>query len=266
MKRIVPGLFIAGFWLLLLLKGSILLFNIVVIFVVLIGCDEYVRMAAGEVTNRIERWLIDSILAMPVVAVCIFPQISLLPLFTLISFFSLSGYFIIKYQYIEDSYLRFCRLVFGLAYIGLLGAHVILLRHLPEGSSWLIIVTAITAGSDSGAYFVGRAIGKHKLSPHISPNKTIEGALGGICAGLLGAVFFALLLLPAIHWFFLIFSTILVTCVGITGDLTESIIKRGTGTKDSGTVLAGHGGILDRVDSLLFAAPVLYYFLVFTGV
>ena len=266
MKRIVPGFFIAGLWLLLLLKGSVLLFSIVVIFVVLIGCDEYVRMAAGDEQNRIERWLVDLTLAMPVIAACIFPQIGLLPLFVLIAFATMSGCFIVKYQYIENSYLLFCRLVFGLVYIGLLGAHLVLLRHLPEGSSWLIIVTAITACSDSGAYFAGRAIGKHKLSPHISPNKTIEGAVGGVCAGLLGAIFFALLLLPVINWPFLIFAAILVACVGIAGDLTESIIKRGTGTKDSGTILAGHGGILDRVDSLLFAAPVLYYLLVFAGI
>ncbi len=148
----------------------------------------------------------------------------------------------------------------------MLGAHLILLRHLPDGGYWLIIASAITSCSDSGAYFIGSAIGKHKLCPNISPNKTVEGAIGGVVVGGVGAVTFAFLLLDDISWIFLIISAIFLTFAGIVGDLTESIIKRGTGTKDSGTCLAGHGGILDRGDSLLFAAPVLYYLLVFTGV
>ena len=266
MKRIVPGLLLAGFWLLLLLKGSILLFSVVILIVVFAGCDEYVRMVSGKEENGGERYLLDFILAIPVIGVCIFPQVSVLPVFLLISFFVLTGYFIIKYQFLEDSYLYFCRLAFGLIYIGLLGAHIVLLRYLPEGGAWLIIVSTITACSDSGAYFIGRAIGKHKLCPHISPNKTIEGALGGIVAGILGAILFAFLLLPDIYWLFLVFSSLLIAVVGIAGDLTESIVKRGTGTKDSGKCLAGHGGILDRVDSLLFAGPVLYYLIIFLGV
>ncbi len=266
MKRIVPGLLIAGFWLLLLLKGSILLFSIVMIIVVFAGCDEYVKMAASGVENRFERWFLDFILAMPVIGICIFPQSSVLPLLILISFLGLTAYFLIRYNFFEDNYLLFCRLVFGLIYIGVLGAHLILLRYLPEGGIWLIVVSAVTACSDSGAYFVGRAFGKHKLCPSISPNKTVEGALGGVGAGLLGAILFAFLLLPVVHWLFLIFSAILLSGVGIVGDLTESIVKRGTGTKDSGTCLAGHGGILDRVDSLLFAVPVFYYLIIFSGV
>ena len=147
-----------------------------------------------------------------------------------------------------------------------MGAHLILLRHLPDGGIWLIVVSAVTAFSDSGAYFVGRAFGKHKLCPSISPNKTVQGAVGGVGAGLLGAILFAFILLPVVNWPFLVLSAILLGGVGIAGDLTESIVKRGTGTKDSGTCLAGHGGILDRVDSLLFAAPVLYYLIIFSGV
>jgi len=266
MKRIVPGLFIAGFWLLLLLKGSVLLFSIVVVVVVLVGCDEYVRMASGEEQKTSERLFLSFTLAIPVAGVCIFPQITVLPLFTILSFFILTGYFFTKYSFFEDNYLRFCRLVFGLIYVGLLGSHLVLLRYLPDGGAWLVVVSAITACSDSGAYFVGRAIGKHKLCPSISPNKTIEGALGGVVAALLGVVLFASVLLPVVNWPFLLFSTILLSGVGIAGDLTESIVKRGTGTKDSGKCLAGHGGVLDRVDSLLFAAPVLYYLIVLSGV
>jgi phosphatidate cytidylyltransferase len=115
-------------------------------------------------------------------------------------------------------------------------------------------------GSDTGAYFTGRAIGKHKLAPAISPGKTIEGLIGGV---VVAAVFGAL----ATWWFFpeLPYKwSIGLACVlavaGVLGDLAESAMKRGAKTKDAASILPGHGGFLDRLDSLLFAAPILYYF------
>lgn len=259
MKRIVPGLLIAGFWLLLLLKGPILLFCLVVAVVALIAADEYVKMADKRAVAVWERWLLNGVISIPILTVSLNPRLAALPPALLLSFFSITCYCLYRYKDVEDIYSLFCRLIFGNVYVGLLGAHVVLLRFLPEGGSWLIIASAVTASSDSGAYFVGRAWGKRKLSPNVSPNKTIEGAVGGVLSGLLAAVFFAYLLLPEINWLFLVCAAVVLTVVGIVGDMTESIIKRGTGTKDSGNILAGHGGILDRVDSLLFVCPVLYY-------
>ncbi len=263
MERIVPGLLIAGFWLLLLLKGSIPLFCLVIIPIVLVAANEYVKMADARNISHAERWLLNVILASPVVATCLIPSASALLPAMLGSFLALTCYLLYRYKNIADGYNLFCRLVFGEFYVGLLGAHVVLLRFAPDGGSWLIIASAITACSDTGAYFIGKAIGNRKLCPNVSPNKTVEGAAGGVLCGLLGAVFFAVLLLPSINWFFLIGSSVFLAGVGIVGDLTESIIKRGTATKDSGSCLAGHGGILDRVDSLLFVCPILYYLLVF---
>jgi phosphatidate cytidylyltransferase len=263
MERIVPGILIAGFWLLLLLKGSIELYCFIIILIVLVAANEYVKMADVRKISPIERWLLNIILSIPVIATSINPSISVLLLSILAAFLSLTGYLLYRYKDIIDGYNLFCRLVFGEVYVGVLGAHLVLLRFLPDGASWLIIASAITACSDSGAYFVGKAIGKRKLCPNISPNKTVEGAVGGIFLGLVGAVIFALFLLPAINWLFLIGGAIILAAAGIAGDLTESIIKRGTATKDSGHCLAGHGGVLDRVDSLLFVCPILYYLLVF---
>jgi phosphatidate cytidylyltransferase len=263
MKRIVPGLLIAAFWLLLVLYGPGLLFSVVVAVVVLIAADEYARMVDSRRLPPVERWGVNLLLAGPALAVCVIPRPEVLPGALLLTFLAMTGYFLFRYKDLNDSFILFCRLVFGTVYIGFLGAHVLLLRGLPEGASWLIIATAITAGSDSAAYFVGRAYGRSKLCPNISPNKTVEGALAGIAAGVVAAAFFALLLLAEVHWPLLIFSAIFLGLIGIAGDLTESIIKRGTGTKDSGSCLAGHGGILDRADSLLFVCPVLYYLLLF---
>lgn len=264
MKRIVPGLLIAGFWLLLLLFGSAPMFNLVVLAIVLVGADEYVRMAFPALPSPVDRFLLDGIIALPVFTAFFQPIVSVL-LPSLVGAFALSViYGFYRYRLLEDCFSMMARLMMGILYIGFLGAHLILLRTLPEGASWLLIATAITGSSDSGAYFTGKRFGKRKLCPNISPNKTIEGALGGLLCALVASVLFAMIILQSFHIISLVFVTIVLTGVGIAGDLTESIIKRGTGTKDSGRCLAGHGGILDRVDSLLFVAPVLYYFLIYS--
>jgi phosphatidate cytidylyltransferase len=264
-KRVVPGFIIAGLWLLLLVKGSPLLFCFIAVLIVVLAADEYLRMVDSRNIHFLERWLLDSCLAAPVAITCLYPGPETLTPAVLISFLVAICYFFFRYKDIEDRFNYFCRLNLGIFYIGFLAAHLVLLRFLPEGSAWLIVGTAITAGSDTGAYFVGKTFGSRKLCPNISPNKTIEGAVGGVLAGLAAGVVFAFLFLASINWLFVVASSVLLSLVGIVGDLTESIIKRGTGTKDSGNCLAGHGGILDRVDSLLFVGPVLYYLLVFTG-
>lgn len=261
MERIVPGLLIAGFWLLLLLFGSIQFFSLVVAGAVLIAADEYVQMADSRELQLTERCLLNSVLALPVIVVCFVPTPAALQGGCIGSFAILTCYFLNRYKSLTLCYDLFSRLVFGLFYIGILGGHVCLLRVVPDGASWLIIASAITACSDTGAYFVGKRFGTRKLCPNISPNKTVEGAIGGIIFGLIAALLFGYLLLATFNVMFLLFSSVLLGIVGIGGDLTESIIKRGTSTKDSGRLLAGHGGVLDRVDSLLFVAPVLYYLL-----
>jgi phosphatidate cytidylyltransferase len=115
-------------------------------------------------------------------------------------------------------------------------------------------------GADVGAYYTGRTLGKHKLAPKISPGKTWEGVIGGVVAALAMATF-------AHFWFFnelplkwALPLAAAMTVLGIFGDLTESALKRGAGAKDAAKLLPGHGGALDRLDSLLFNAPVIYYF------
>lgn len=266
MKRIVPGLLIAGLWLLLLLIGSAAMFNLVIFALVLLGANEYMRMVSPATRSSLDRFTLCCIVALPAGITCLFPfEAALLPAFFL-SFALSICYFLYRYKLLENCYSHLSRLVMGLFYVGILGSHLILLRALPEGAGWVLIATAITASSDSGAYFVGKRFGKKKLCPNISPNKTVEGAVGGLVCALIASVVFASLLLSSVNYLSLVAVTIALTGFGIAGDLTESIIKRGTDTKDSGRCLAGHGGILDRVDSLLFVAPALYYFLIFSVV
>lgn len=153
--------------------------------------------------------------------------------------------------------------ILGVLYVVLLGGYLVALRTgFPQKLSahLLSFFFLVLMGSDVGAYYAGRAIGKHKLAPKTSPGKTWEGVAGGVIA--------ALTLATVAHfWFFaelplklaLPLATMMVI-LGILGDLTESALKRGAGAKDAAKILPGHGGILDRLDSLLYSAPLLYYF------
>ena len=263
MNRVIPGLALALSWLLLLLIGPNVLFAVVLLAGLSIGSFEYAKMAFSfESIFFSLSFAFLSIL--PLLSVFLMPQIGLsgglVFAFLLFSFWTLA-----TYGKDFDSYSFFCKGAFGLLWVGFLGAHLLMIRGLTDGNYWLLILTGITAGSDSGAYYAGRAFGKNKLSPLISPNKTIEGAAGGIITGMIVAALLAFLLLDTVPWAFVITTAILLGVVGICGDLVESIVKRATDTKDSGTILGGHGGILDRADSILLAAPVLYYLLVISS-
>jgi phosphatidate cytidylyltransferase len=121
-------------------------------------------------------------------------------------------------------------------------------------------VRVITWFGDTGAYFAGRFLGKHKLFERVSPKKTWEGAIGGMVAAVGGAVLVTQLGLPKVGVHHAIILGVVVDAIGIVGDLVESMLKRAFGVKDSGWIMPGHGGILDRVDALLFTAPAVWLY------
>jgi phosphatidate cytidylyltransferase len=156
----------------------------------------------------------------------------------------------------------------GAVYLGGLGGALAGLRILePQGEgAWrLILLLFIIFGSDSLAFFVGHAIGRRRLAPKISPGKSIEGAVAGLVGGALGALAVRELGLPDLPLLHTLILGVSVAALGIVGDLDESLLKRWAGVKDSGTLFPGHGGMLDRLDSLLFGAPVLYYYFLYMG-
>ena len=127
------------------------------------------------------------------------------------------------------------------------------------GIEYIIFALLIVWTTDSGAYFIGRKLGKRKLWPEISPNKTVEGFIGGIVAAVVLAIVMQLIYPIASSWWMLIVISIIASIFGQLGDLVESAIKRHYGVKDSGKLLPGHGGILDRFDSLIFVLPLLHF-------
>ncbi|SDQ59890.1 phosphatidate cytidylyltransferase [Virgibacillus subterraneus] len=142
-------------------------------------------------------------------------------------------------------------------YIGMGFFYLIETRQ--DGLIYLFYVLLVIWSTDTGAYFTGKAIGKRKLWPEISPNKTIEGAAGGIALAIIVAIIFFLIEPFSDSLFLVIGVTILVSIFGQIGDLVESAFKRHYDVKDSGNLLPGHGGILDRLDSLLFVLPILHF-------
>ena len=149
----------------------------------------------------------------------------------------------------------------GLIYIGWSMAHLIAFDELGEGRLLVLYLFVAIWSSDSGAYFVGRACGRHKMCPKVSPKKTWEGSVGGIIT--------TIVLLSLLNSYFgilppviTVFIAIAISIIGQIGDLIESLIKRFYGVKDSGKLIPGHGGVLDRFDSIMLAAPVMYYCLV----
>ncbi|MXW23718.1 MAG: phosphatidate cytidylyltransferase [Chloroflexi bacterium] len=146
-------------------------------------------------------------------------------------------------------------------YVGVLGAHWVLLRDIDDGRLWVLVLLGVTFATDTGAYAVGRLLGSHLMAPVISPGKTWEGFAGGYVAGIAAAIGIPLALDLDPGPVVLALSAATLPVAAVIGDLAESALKRRIGVKDTSALLPGHGGLLDRMDSLLFAGPCLYWIL-----
>jgi len=151
----------------------------------------------------------------------------------------------------------------GIIYIAVPLSYVILLRNLVHGRWWLLFILFVIWASDTFAYFTGKTVGRHKLSPYVSPNKTVEGAIGGLAGAVIAGCVMNKYFTMGMPIAEAAALSVILGIIGIIGDLAESLLKRSAGVKDSGHIIPGHGGVLDRIDSLLFPVPFVYYFLIF---
>lgn len=151
--------------------------------------------------------------------------------------------------------------VFGIVYVSWFFSYVIKLRLLPDGAWWAFYAIAIVKAGDAGAYFIGKKFGRTKLLPLVSPNKSVEGAVGQMLVTILLSLVFRFII-PGVHWWHFLLLGLAVGLLAILGDLAESLIKRDGGVKDSG-IVPGLGGILDVLDSLLFTVPFVYFYLTY---
>ena len=153
-------------------------------------------------------------------------------------------------------------IVAGLTYVGFLGAHLVLLRDVDNGRDWVLVAIVATFVADTAAYLVGRALGRRQIAPAVSPGKTAEGGIAGLVAGFIAVFVLVWVTGLDVDQLKLIPLALLLPLVAGIGDLGESLIKRGAGVKDTSELVPGHGGFLDRLDSMLFTVPLIYYFVI----
>lgn len=152
------------------------------------------------------------------------------------------------------------RALFGFLYIPLMMSHLVLLRNSKEGVLWVFLMIVLAFSGDIAAFYAGRTFGKRKLMAHVSAGKTVEGTIGSIAGSIACCVLFKFVLLPDLPVLHAVILGLVGNVIGELGDLCESVLKRGAGVKDSGFLFPGHGGVLDRLDCILFVAPFLFYY------
>ena len=162
---------------------------------------------------------------------------------------------------VEGAFEDIAATLLGVFYVALLFGYQVSIHAGFGGKRWLLFLYFVIWASDIGAYYVGTAYGKHRLYEKISPKKSVEGLLGGAAASMVVALICKFWFVSSLHWFEALLVGLGLAIVGTVGDLAESLLKRSVGVKDSGTIIPGHGGILDRLDSIMFAAPALFYYL-----
>jgi phosphatidate cytidylyltransferase len=188
------------------------------------------------------------------------PQGRAIPLFVLVvCLFVLFLFYLMSYEHIQNLAWDLAVNTLGLLYIPLLLGHFIWLRYMSQGEWWILWLLFVICCGDTVAYYTGKAVGQQKFYPQVSPGKTWAGTFGGLAANLVVGVLIGHWFLPDEKIFSLALLAVVLGCIGLLGDLFESMLKRQAQVKDASSLLPGHGGLLDRLDSLLFAAPALLY-------
>lgn len=231
--------------------------GLMVFMATFLGLREFYRLCLPhskpiEKVTGLGLGLIFSILAL-------FDKSSAIIPFFVFTFLLLAVLFMVTSDYLSSSIPHFALTFFGIFYIGFLLSHVTLIRNMVNGKSWVLFLILTVWAGDVCALLSGVLIGRHKLYPKISPNKTVEGLIGAILGSILVALTYSYFFLPSLNRWSIIPLGAGLGFFGQLGDFTESMLKRSAQVKDSGSLFPGHGGMLDRLDSFLFSAPFLHY-------
>ncbi len=262
-KRILTALIAAPLLFVVVWWAGLLAFKVVVSFASAIIAFEYCSLCFNEKELYFWRLWGSILILIPIVTACIFESQSYI-------FFSLYVGLVLSiisilftYSKLKSPFKHWAFLALGIFYLGLCLSFVILLRVLPFGKKWIVFLLVVIFCGDAGAYYFGKAFGSHKLCPSISKGKTKEGALGGIIINFVSALFMWYILFQNLNIWKLAFIAVFSGLVGQLGDLAASTVKRYAGAKDSGYILPGHGGFLDRLDAVILAAPSFYLLILF---
>lgn len=264
-KRWITAIVAIPLVVLLVYKGGSILFAIFICMVCILALMEYFRIAFNindkpESSNSFSFQLSAFIIG-PIIILAAYINSFDIIFGLIILNLIISG--LISLRYFKTNPLvveLIARQVLGIIYIPLFLSCMVLIRNDVDGIAWIFFLLTLVFAGDTGAFYVGRLFGRHKLCPAVSPGKTIEGAIGGLAATLGAGLIFMSCFLKSLPLGPGILFFLSIGVVGQVGDLFESELKRYADVKDSGSILPGHGGILDRIDALLFAAPVAYFF------
>jgi phosphatidate cytidylyltransferase len=231
-------------------------FTIVILFVALLSLNEFYALTRPGTSRQIlfVNYLSTAVLFCSLLLKGSY-HIAIIPLFIIVPL----ALFMVRYRRKPPTIGEIGSVLMGPFYICLPLMLFVLLLDLPRGQWWILFILAVIFAGDTGSFYIGRSLGKHKLS-RISPGKTWEGAIGGLLSNIAAGVICGYLFFPSLS---VISNMVVAIALGISGqigDLAESMIKRISNAKDSGTILPGHGGLLDRIDSLLFSIPILYLY------
>lgn len=260
LKRWLTALIAIPALVLLIGPGPRWLFHLVLCAASLVGLMEFYGITATRIPNFV-RWS-NSFLTLLLFVAIYMRHILLAPVIIVLwAFLPMTSFMLTHPSPQRGSTGDLGKAVFGPIYVALPLALLALIDFRPGGEVWIFFLLTVIFASDTGAFYFGKLFGRHKLYEAVSPGKTWEGAIGGLVSSLIAASLF--LCLVDLHPLDIkmVVLVLLLSAAGQIGDLAESTLKRGHGVKDSGHILPGHGGILDRIDGLIFAIPVLYLYL-----
>jgi len=262
LKRWITAVVALPFLIAFLLKGGRLPFALFICFVSTIGLWEYFEIVFKKEKDDGQNLIIIlGYISGPAIIFSAFIN-SLEYVFYLFAFnLILSGSIsLTKFKTNPSFHEAISKQIQGLVYVPTLLSFLVLIRNGADGVTWIFMILCIIFAGDTGAYYAGTYLGRHKLCPAVSPGKTVEGSIGGLISNVIIGSLFKYSFLVALPWSTFLLFCLLIGITGQMGDLFESVLKRFSGVKDSGYILPGHGGVLDRIDALLFAAPIACFF------
>ncbi len=262
-KRILTALIAAPILFIIVWWAGLLAFKALVAIATAIVAFEYYSLCFSEKEFFLWRIWGAILTLIPVVTACVFESQAYISLSLYISLFLSVVSILMFYGRLKSPFKHWSFLSLGVFYIGLCLSFAILLRVLPFGKRWIVFLLVTIFCGDAGAYYAGKAFGNHKLCPSISKGKTKEGAIGGLVTNFISALFMWYMLFQNLNIWKLAFIAVLSGLVGQFGDLAASTVKRYAGAKDSGHILPGHGGFLDRLDAVILATPSFYLLVLF---
>lgn len=265
-NRWITALILIPILLWVLLKGSTLLLAAVVSIVAIFAMGEYLKIIFQNDNNPVSNTIkiISYAASITLIVSTCLGSWEIEFLILSLNLMALSIFVLFKFADNQEVFQLIAKQVLGIVYIPISLSLLIFMKELDQGNFWIIWLLIVIFSNDTGAFYGGKFFGKNALSPNISPNKTIEGSIGGIITSLIVGFIFSVIFFKDFSLSFLMIpASFMLAIAGQIGDLFESAMKRASNIKDSGSILPGHGGMLDRIDGLLLAIPVVYIYLVF---